>query len=149
MRFNFLFVIFAALLASCASSRSAVSDGADLSQYKYILVVNAMPPHHALQPQVMEQEVELYNALEATGLQFVSDMKLMEMTQQQKAQVLLAKYAVDSRPERAVVTVNLEGFYTGRPIVSCTAEYAKTLTQQGDLRGAFRKLGEQLYKIFH
>lgn len=63
---------------SCTTSRSVVSQNADLSKYRYASVINNDTYH--IPAELMEYEIMLFDAVEASRLQLVSDMRLYELT---------------------------------------------------------------------
>lgn len=136
------------LISSCTSSRSVVSQSADLSKYEYASVINNETYH--IPAELMEYEIQLFDAVEQSRLKLVSDMKIHELSPAQQSRLLLVKYGVNVRQEETVVTVSFIDFETGRPVASCKGAYS-TLGIAGastDIRGAIRKAAEQISKTF-
>ncbi len=97
----------------------------------------------------MEYEIQLYDAVECSGLQLVSDMRLYELQPQQREQLLLVKYGVSISEEKTVVTVNFIDYSTGRPVVSCSAATTSLVSYQYEMNGAIKNVANQIAKTFH
>ena len=132
---------------SCTTSRSVVSQNADLSKYRYASVINNDTYH--IPAELMEYEIMLFDAVEASRLQLVSDMRLYELTPEQRSKLLIVKYGVNSQPEETVVTVNFIDFLSGRPIVSCRGAYSTLgISSSADIKGAVKRAAEQISQTF-
>ena len=95
-----------------------MATNANLSHYRYVSVIN--DDTYRIPPQLMEYQIQLYDAIEQTGLELVNEMNIYNLTQSQKNDLLLAQFSVDASQEGGtVVIVNFIDFNTGRPIVSC------------------------------
>ena len=95
----------------------------------------------------MEYEIMLFDAVEASRLQLVSDMRLYELTSEQQSKLLIVKYGVNIQPEETVVTVNFIDYLSGRPIVSCRGAYSTLgFSNSADIRGAIKRAAEQISK---
>ena len=71
----------------------------------------------------MEYEIQLFDAVEGSRLQLVSDLRISELTAAQQSKLLLVKYGVDISDEESIVTVNFIDYLTGRPVASCRGAY--------------------------
>ncbi len=144
--FSILLVV-GMLISGCTTSKSVVSQNVDLSKYKYALVLNN--DTYRLPVQLMEYEIQLYDAIEQSRLQLIGDMALTQLTPEQQAQLLLVKYGVDSRQEETVVTVNFIDFNTGRPIASCRGAYSTLgFNNSADITGAIKRAAQQIALTF-
>lgn len=145
----FAFLLFIGLIAtSCTSSRSTVSHNVDLSKYQYASIINNDSYH--IPAELMEYEIQLFDAVEESGLQLVSDFRIYELTPAQQEKLLLVKYGISIQPEETIVTVNFLDFTTGRPVVSCRGAFT-TLGVAGpstDIRGAISRAANQIAKTF-
>lgn len=112
---TFLFFIGIAV-SSCTTSKSVVSQNADLSKYEYASIINNDTYH--IPAQLMEYEIQLFDAVEGSRLTLVSDMRINELTATQQSKLLMVKYGVDILEEESIVTVNFIDFLTGRPIAA-------------------------------
>ena len=135
------------LLAACTASKTTVSQTADLSKYEYAAVINNDTYH--IPAELMEYEIQLYDAVEGSGLELVSDMRLYELQPQQRDRLLLVKYGVSISEEKTVVTVNFIDYSTGRPVVSCSAATTSLVSYQYEMNGAIKNVANQIAKTFH
>ena len=78
------------LFIGCTTSKSTVSNHVDLSRYKYASVINNDTYH--IPAELMEYEIQLYDAVETSGLQLVSDMRIFELSPEEQSKLLLVKY---------------------------------------------------------
>lgn len=134
-------------VASCTTSKSVVSQNADLSKYKYASVINNDTYH--IPAELMEYEIMLFDAVEASRLQLVSDMRIYELTPEQQSKLLIVKYGVNIQQEETVVTVNFIDFLSGRPVASCRGAYSTLgFSSSTDIKGAIKRAAEQISKTF-
>lgn len=135
------------LVASCTTGRSVVSQNVDLSKYRYASIINN--DTYQIPAELMEYEIQLYDAVEGSGLELVSDMRLYELQPRQREQLLLVKYGVSISEEKTVVTVNFIDYSTGRPVVSCSAAATSLVSYQYEMNGAIKNVANQIAKTFH
>lgn len=136
----------AVLLSSCGVSKSTVSSSVDLSKYKYGSVINNST--YYIPATLMEYEIQLFDAAEASGLELVSDYHLYDLTAEQKSRMLLIKFGVEQEDAGSVVVVNFIDYITGRPVVSCRGEFGLGLSSRMDLKGAIKRVQEQITETF-
>lgn len=135
------------LVASCTTGRSVVSQNVDLSKYRYASIINN--DTYQIPAELMEYEIQLYDAVEGSGLELVSDMRLYELQPRQREHLLLVKYGVSISEEKTVVTVNFIDYSTGRPVVSCSAATTSLVSYQYEMNGAIKNVANQIAKTFH
>lgn len=124
-----------------------MSQSADLSKYKYASVINNDTYH--IPAELMEYEIMLFDAVEASRLKLISDMRLYELTPEQQAQLLIVKYGVNIRQEETVVTVNFIDYLSGRPVASCRGAYSTLgISSSADMKGAIKRAEEQISQTF-
>ena len=136
------------IFTACTTSKSVVSKNVDLSKYEYVSVLNNATYH--IPAELMEYEIQLFDAIEESKLKLVSDMKIYGLSPQQQSKRLLVKYGVSIQPEETIVTVSFIDYETGRPVVSCRGAYS-TLGVAGastDIRGAIKRVSEQIANTF-
>ncbi len=133
-------------LASCTTSKSTVSSNANLAKYEYASIINNDTYH--IPAELMEYEIQLFEAVEASRLQLISDRQIYELTVQQQNKLLLVKYGVKQTDEETIVTVNFIDYMTGRPVVSCRGAYGLGLGHAGDLKGAIKRVAKQISTTF-
>ena len=103
--------------SSCTTSKIVVSQNVDLSKYEYASILNNNIYH--IPAQLMEYEIQLFDAIDGSRLKLVNDMRIDELTSAQQSKLLIVKYGVDVSEEESIVTVNFIDYLTGRPIASC------------------------------
>lgn len=141
-------IILGWLITSCTTSKSVVSQNVDLSQYRYASIINNDTYH--IPAELMEYEIQLYDAVEGSGLQLVSDMRLYELQPQQLDRMLIVKYGVSITDEETIVTVNFIDYKTGRPVVSCRgAATSLGFSYQYAMNGAIKNVAKQISATFH
>lgn len=147
-KYTFLFCMFLSMiLASCTVSKSVVSQGADLTKYKYVTVIDNNT--YRMPPELMQYQIQLYDAVEQSGLKMVGQYRLGDLTEEEQSSLLLAKFGVVVKPEETVVTVNFIDFNTDRPLVSCQGAYTTLgISIDSDIQGALERVGEQISKTF-
>lgn len=147
--------IYAAIISSllliftaCTTSKSVVSKNVDLSKYEYVSVLNNATYH--IPAELMEYEIQLFDAIEESKLKLVSDMKIYGLSPQQQSKLLLVKYGVSIQPEETIVTVSFIDYETGRPVVSCRGAYSTlgVASASTDIRGAIKRVSEQIANTF-
>ena len=85
---SFLFFIGIAV-SSCTTSKSVVSQNADLSKYEYASIINNDTYH--IPAQLMEYEIQLFDAVEGSRLKLVNDMRINELTSAQQSKLLMGE----------------------------------------------------------
>lgn len=145
----FILCIFLSMvLASCTVSKSVVSQGANLTKYKYVAVIDN--DTYRMPPELVQYQIQLYDAVEQSGLTMINQYRIDDLTQEEQSSLLLAKFGVVIRPEETVVTVNFINFNTDRPLASCQGAYTTLgISQVSDIKGALKRVGEQISKTFN
>lgn len=144
---NFIVVIAVGmLLASCTTSKSIVSNHADLSKYEYASIINNDTYH--IPAELMEYEILLFDAVESSRLQLISDHRIYELTPRQQNELLLVKYGVTQNEQEAIVSVNFIDYMTGRPVASCRGAFGFGLDYEGDMKGAIKRVAKQISDTF-
>jgi len=145
----FILCIFLSMvLASCTVSKSVVSQGANLTKYKYVAVIDN--DTYRMPPELVQYQIQLYDAVEQSGLTMINQYRIDDLTQEEQSSLLLAKFGVVIRPEETVVTVNFINFNTDRPLASCQGAYTTLgISRVSDIKGALKRVGEQISKTFN
>ena len=142
-----LLVFIGIVVSSCTTSKSVVSQNVDLSDYVYASIINNDTYH--IPAQLMEYEIQLFDAVEGSRLQLVSDLRISELTAAQQSKLLLVKYGVDISDEESIVTVNFIDYLTGRPVASCRGAYTSLgFSVSADLWGAIKRVAKQIADTF-
>lgn len=135
------------LLASCTVSKSVVSQGADLTKYKYVTVIDN--DTYRMPSELVQYQIQLYDAVEKSGLTMVSQYRTHDLTPEEQSTLLIAKFGISARQEETVVTVNFIDFNTDRPLVSCQGAYSTLgISANADIKGALKRVGEQISNAF-
>ncbi len=144
----FIFSVFLSmLLASCTVSKSVVSQGADLTKYKYVTVIDN--DTYRMPSELVQYQIQLYDAVEKSGLTMVSQYRTHDLTPEEQSTLLIAKFGISTRQEETVVTVNFIDFNTDRPLVSCQGAYSTLgISANADIKGALKRVGEQISNAF-
>ena len=133
--------------SSCTTSKSVISQKADLSRYEYASIINNDTYH--IPAQLMEYEIQLFDAIESSRLKLVNDRRIGELSPNQQSKLLMVKYGVDILEEESVVTVNFIDYLTGRPIASCGGAYTTLgFSVSADIRGAIKRVAKQIAETF-
>ena len=136
------------IASSCTTSKSVVSQNANLSKYEYASIINNDTYH--IPAQLMEHEIQLFDAIEESRLKLINHMRIGELTPTQQSKLLMVKYGVDVSDEQSVVTVNFIDYLTGRPIASCQGTYTTLgFDVDADIRGAIKSVAKQIAETFH
>ena len=134
------------VLAACTTSKSTISNNVNLAQYEYASIINNETYH--IPAELMEYEIQLFDAVESSRLQLVSDRRIYELTPQQQSRLLLVKYGVNQNDEEAIVIVNFIDYMTGRPVASCRGAFGLGIDHAGDLKGAIKRVAKQISTTF-
>lgn len=147
---NWIKYFFAAIaliiLAACTTSKSTISNSVNLAQYEYASIINNGTYH--IPAELMEYEIQLFDAVESSRLQIISDRRIYELTPQQQNKLLLVKYGVNQNDDEAIVTVNFIDYMTGRPVASCRGAFGLGIDHAGDLKGAIKRAAKQISTTF-
>lgn len=136
------------VLAACTTSKSTISNNVNLAQYEYASIINNDTYH--IPAELMEYEIQLFDAMENSRLKLVSDVRIYELTTEQQKKLLLVKYGVNVQQEETVVTVNFIDYETGRPVASCRGAYS-SLGVAGagyDIKEAIKRVSKQISATF-
>lgn len=141
-------VLLILLVSACTTSKTTVSQNVDFRKYEYASVINNDTYH--IPAELMEYEIQLFDAVENSNLQLVSDTRIYELTRTQQEKLLLVKYGVNVKQEETIVTVNFIDYSTGRPVASCRGAYS-SLGVAGaatDIKGAIKRVAKQIAETF-
>lgn len=145
---SLIFALISLLSTACTTSKSVVSQNVDLSSYEYASVINNDTYH--IPAELMEYEIQLFDAVENSHLRLVSDARIYELTSSQQKKLLLVKYGINIRQEETIVTVNFIDYSTGRPVASCRGAYS-SLGIGGaatDINSAIKRVAKQISETF-
>lgn len=144
---NFIAILLSLiLLCSCTTSKTVISQNVNLSKYEYASIINNETYH--IPAELMEYEIQLFDAVESSRLQLISDRRIYDLSPQQQNKLLLVKYGVNQNNDEAIVTVNFIDYMTGRPVASCRGAFGLGLNNAGDLKGAIKRVAKQISETF-
>ena len=134
-------------LIGCTTSKTTLSNNINLSKYKYASVINNET--YYIPAELMEYEIQLFDAVESSRLQLVRDLRIYDLSHEQQSQLLLVKYGVQQNNDEAIVTVNFIDYMSGRPVASCRGAYGLGFDRAGDLKGAIKRVTKQISETFN
>lgn len=142
-------IVAAFLFGSCTASKSTVSNNVNLARYEYASIINN--DTYRIPPELMEYQIQLYDAVEESKLQLVSDARIYDLTPSQQERLLLVKYGVNVQTEETVVIVSFIDYLTGRPVASCQGAYSSlgVASASHDINGAIRRVAKQISDTFN
>jgi len=139
----FLLILF---WASCTTSKTTISQSADLSKYEYASLTDVMSYQGSA--ALMDAEIKIYDAIDNSRLQMIGDKAISELAYEQKQKLLLVRLGVTQNDEESIVTVNFVDYFTGRPVASCRGAFGLGMDCQGDFNGAIKRVAAQIEKTF-
>ena len=144
----YLILMLCMSLVSCTTTKTTVSESADLSKYRYATMTNVSGYQNSA--ELMDAEIKIFDAISNTRLQLVGDHLLNELTYEQKQQLLLVRFGVTQNgdDEESVVTVNFVDYLTGRPVVSCRGAFMFGIDRRGNFNGAIKRVVSEIEKTF-
>ena len=93
---TFIGVCILMILTSCTTSKSVVSQGVNLSKYKYVAVID--DDTYRMPPELVQYQIQLYDAVEQSGLTLINQYRINELTQSEQSALLLATFGVAVSP---------------------------------------------------
>lgn len=143
-----LIIVVVLALGACTTSKSTVSNNVDLSKYEFASVINNDTYH--IPAELMQYEIQLFDAVENSHLKFVSDARIYDLSPSQQQKLLLVKYAVNVQKEETVIIVNFIDYFSGRPVASCRGAYSSlgVAGTSHDIEGAIDRVAKQISRTF-
>lgn len=148
MKKHIFILLWLLLLYSCTTSKTVVSQNVNLSRYEYASIINNDTYH--IPAELMEYEIQLFDAVENSRLKLVSDARIYDLSANQQKKLLLVKYSVNVKQEETVVTVNFIDYDTGRPVASCRGAYSSlgVAGASHDIKEAIKRVAKQIAETF-
>lgn len=144
---TYLIVLLGAIaLSSCSTDKTMIAKGVNLNNYEYASLVQTKNGHGTSTD--IEIEPGVYDAIEATRLQMVGDRRIDDLSAEQKAKLVLAKYSATSTEKESTLSVSFEDYMTGKTVASCRASNRSAWTRQRDVDRAIRKLAGRIMKVW-
>ena len=132
--------------SSCSTDKTMIAKGVNLNKYEYASIVKGQTIHGT--ETDIEIEPGIYDAVESTRLQMVGKHRVQELSEQQKEQLVLVKYAATSSEAKSTLSVSFEDYMTGKTVASCRSSNSFALTRQKDVDRAIKKLANRIKKIW-
>ena len=123
-----------------------IAKGVDLNKYGYASIVKGQTIHGT--ETDIEIEPGIYDALEATRLKMIGEHRLNDITEEQKEQLVLVKYAATSDEGKSTLSISFEDYMTGKTVASCRSSNRFALTRQKDVNRAINKLAKRIHSIW-
>lgn len=148
IRILLMVISLSILLSACTTSKSTVSQNVNLAKYEYASIINNDTYH--IPAELMEYEIQLFDAVEHSHLHLVSYARIYELSPSQQSKLLLVKYGVNVRQDETIVTVNFIDYNTGRPVASCRGAYSSLgiAGASTDINGAIKRVAKQIAETF-
>ncbi len=140
------FILMVLCLTSCTTSRTIVSNSAELDKYKYASLTDVTSYNGSA--ALMDIEVKIYDALSDTRLEMVGDKRIIDLSPIQKSQLLLVRFSASQNDEESVISVNFVDYMTGKPIASCRGAWGLGWDRNGDMNGAVNRVAKQIKELF-
>lgn len=132
--------------SSCSTDKTMIAKGVDLNKYEYASLVQTKNGFGTTTD--IEIEPGIYDAIESTRLQMVGDRRIEDLSSDQKAKLVLAKYSATSKTEESTLSISFEDYMTGKTVASCRASSKSAFTRQKAVDKAIRKLASRIMKIW-
>ena len=144
---TYLIILLSAIvLSSCNTDKTMIAKGVDLNKYGYASIVKGQTIHGT--ETDIEIEPGIYDAIEATRLKMIGEHRLNDITEEQKEQLVLVKYAATSDEGKSTLSISFEDYMTGKTVASCRSSNRFALTRQKDVNRAINKLAKRIHSIW-
>lgn len=139
--------VLAIILAACTTSKTTISNSANLDKYEYASLINIMSYNGSA--ELMDTEVQIYNAIETTRLKMIGDRRINELSPEQKERLLLVRFSASQSDEESIVSVNFVDYMTGKPIASCRGAFGLGWDKNCDMKEAIKRVTKQIKDLFN
>ena len=124
----------------CTTSQVNIVNSIDLTDYNFATLIDVMS--YGGSTNLMNLEVEIYNALSTTRLSLIGDREINSLTADQRQQLLLVRFSANQNSTGSTIAINFVEYSTGRPVASFigTSELgfsAAINAVAGKMRGVF------------
>lgn len=133
-------------MISCTTSRTVISDTANLGKYKYASLADVMGYNGSA--SLMDIEVQIYDAIDGTRLEMIGDRRIEELSSAQRTQLLLVRFSATQNDEESIISVNFVDYMTGKPVASCRGAWGLGWDRDGDMKGAINRVKKQIQNLF-
>ena len=144
---TYLIVLLSVMaFSSCSTDKTMIAKGVNLNKYEYASLVQTKNGFGTTTD--IEIEPGIYESLEATRLKMIGEHRLNDITEEQKEQLVLVKYAATSDEAKSTLSISFEDYMTGKTVASCRASSKGAWTRQRDVDRAIRKLAGRIEKVW-
>lgn len=144
---TYLIVLLSVMaFSSCSTDKTMIANGANLNKYEYASLVQTKNGFGTTTD--IEIEPGIYDAIESTRLSMVGDRRIDDLSSDQKAKLVLAKYSATSNENGSTLSISFEDYMTGKTVASCRASSKGAWTRQRDVDRAIRKLAGRIEKVW-
>lgn len=133
-------------LSSCSTDKTMIAKGVDLNKYEYASLVQTKNGFGTTTD--IEIEPGIYDAIESTRLSMVGDRRIEDLSSDQKAKLVLAKYSATSNEKESVLSISFEDYMTGKTVASCRSSSKGAWTRQKAVDRAISKLSDRIAKVW-
>lgn len=140
------FILLVLCMVSCTTSRTIVSNTAELDKYKYASLTDVTSYNGSA--SLMDIEVKIYDAVSETRHEMVGDKRIIDLSPIQKSQLLLVRFSASQNDEESVISVSFVDYMTGKPIASCRGAWGLGWDRNGDMNGAVNRVTKQIKELF-
>lgn len=143
-----LIIILLSVVAfsACSTDKTMIAKGVNLGKYEYAALV-ATKNSFGTNTDI-EIEPGVYDAIESTRLLMVGERRINDLTSDEKAKLVLAKYSATSSSDESIISVSFEDYMTGKTVASCRASSKSAWTRQRDVDRAINKLARRIVSIW-
>jgi len=146
-RAGFLSLIFSAVvLLSCATGHNTVSAQVDLLDFNFGTISNVMGYRGS--PQLADMDVRIFDALFNTRLTMIGDREIRDLSDAERASLLLISYSATVNSSQAVVAINFVDYLTGRPVASARGQASNWWGVEPTINSALNRAITQVLKLF-
>lgn len=140
-------IILAGLFAySCTTTKSFISDSANLNTYEYATISSVMG--YTGSAQLMDMDVRIYDIVASSRLKMIGEKEIEKLSATEKEKLLLVKYSATQSDDESVVSITFVEYLTSRPIATCRGAFGFGWSREHDMNVALERAKTQVQEIF-
>jgi hypothetical protein len=132
-------------LTSCSSSKTVVSQSADLSHYQYASIIKVM--NYGSSVESVDINSQINEAFKKSRLQPVDEQQIAELTAAEQEKLLLVRVSVTQSDESSL-SMNFVDYNSGHSVASCESMYKGSGSSGRNLKTAFNRLAKLVETTF-
>jgi hypothetical protein len=137
---------FTLFLFSCTTTKSFISDSANLERYEYATISSVMG--YTGSAQLMDMDVRIYNIVVSSRLKMIGEKEIENLSTKDKEKLLLVKYSATQSDDESVVSITFVDYLTSRPIATCRGAFGFGWTPEHDMNVALERVKVQVKDLF-